>query len=93
MNIDFNALIESGYLSDEALRSDTPSFDSAIIGVDEYGRLVYSFNKMINEFMQANECGEYEAIEFIEYNTLRALPYFGDMAPIIMYDISNYFMR
>ena len=39
------------------------------------------------------KCSEYEAIEFIEYNTLRALPYFGDMAPIIMYDISNYFRR
>ena len=42
MNIDFDALIESGYLNDEALRLDNPSFDSAIIGIDEYGRLVYS---------------------------------------------------
>lgn len=30
---------------------------------------------------------EQEAIEWIEYNTIRALPYFGSDAPIIMYPI------
>ena len=28
-----------------------------------------------------------EAVEFIEYNTIRALPYAGDMRPIIKYDL------
>ena len=27
----------------------------------------------------------YEAVEWIEYNTIRALPYMGEDAPIIMY--------
>lgn len=27
-----------------------------------------------------------DAIEFINYNTIRALPFMGDMAPLIIYD-------
>jgi hypothetical protein len=29
-----------------------------------------------------------ESVEWIEYNTIRALPYFGDDAPIIVYPLS-----
>ena len=32
-----------------------------------------------------------EAIEFIEYNTIRATPYAGEMAPIILYNLNDYF--
>ena len=28
---------------------------------------------------------EEEAVEFIDYNTLRAIPYMGDKAPIVVY--------
>ena len=27
-----------------------------------------------------------EALEFVEYNTMRALPYFDDYAPIVIFD-------
>lgn len=40
------------------------------------------------EWLVETEGFEYdEAIEWIEYNTIRALPYFGQDAPIIMYPL------
>ena len=47
----------------------------------------FDFNKMI-EWLVFNEGFESsEAIEWIEYNTIRALPYMGDDAPIIVYPV------
>ena len=91
--IDFEQLIEDGYLDEYALRLDTPPFDDAIIGTDHNGRLVYSLEKMICDFAKENNCSEWDAAEFIDYNTIRSLPYFGDMAPVIMYDITDYYVR
>lgn len=30
-----------------------------------------------------------DAVEFIEYNTIRALPYIGEGAPVIMYPVTD----
>lgn len=61
------------------------SYDDALIGVSEDGRAVYDFDKMI-EWLMINEDFAYdEAIEWIEFNTLRALHYLGKKAPIIIY--------
>lgn len=63
------------------------SYDSALIGVTEDNRAVYDFGLMI-EWLMIEEDFEYEeAIEWIEFNTLRAIPYMGEGAPIIMYPI------
>lgn len=61
------------------------SFDNSIIGVSLDGRLIYSFEKMVQEYMMDNNCDELCAIEWIEHNTLRALPYWGNKAPIVVY--------
>ena len=37
--------------------------------------------------MKYDNMTDTEAIEWIEYNTIRALPYAGEKAPIIMYKI------
>ena len=84
--MDFDKWIEYGYLDEQALRFDNPSFDGAIIGVDSEGKLVYSFDKMVIKFAEENDLDYIEALEFVEYNTMRALPYFGDYAPIVVYD-------
>ena len=34
--------------------------------------------------MEADNITEEEAIDFIDYNTIRSLPYYGENAPIIM---------
>ena len=66
---------------------DNYSYDNALIGVSEDGRAVYDFDKMV-EWLQANEGFTAEdAIEWIEYNTIRALPYAGEKAPIVIYPL------
>lgn len=60
-----------------------PEFDAAIIGIDVNERVVYDFDKMVECLVDEN-CDEEMAIDWIEYNTIRSLPYKGDRAPIIM---------
>ena len=82
MNI--NNLINEGLIAEDALKFESPSFDSAIIGADYFGRLIYDYDKMIIDLMEADNITEEEAIDFIDYNTIRSLPYYGENAPIIM---------
>ena len=72
-------------LDEEAIVFDNPSFDNAIIAVDQDGRAVYDYDLMVEELMRDEEWTMEDAIEWIEYNTLRAIPYVGDMAPIVVY--------
>lgn len=68
---------------------DNPSFDNSIVGVDENGRVIYSFDKMIEELSQEDSISLDEAAEYIEYNAIRAIPYMGEYAPIICYELLN----
>ena len=61
------------------------SYDGALVGVTEDNRAVYDFDKMVTWLVETEGFTEEDAIEWIEYNTIRALPYFGPDAPIIMY--------
>jgi hypothetical protein len=72
-------------LDEEAIVFDNPSFDNAIIAVDQDGRAVYDYDLMVEELMRDEEWTMEDAIEWIEYNTLRSIPYAGDMAPIVVY--------
>lgn len=63
------------------------SYDDALIGVSEDGRAVYDFDKMVEWLMKEESWSDMEAIEWIEANTLRAIPYMGEKAPIIMYPL------
>ena len=40
---------------------------------------------MISDLIQEDNISYFDALEFIEYNTIRALPYAGNDAPIILY--------
>lgn len=63
---------------------DNPSFDNSIIGVASgSGRVIYSYDKMVEEYMKDNNARDIDAIDWIEYNTIRALQYMGENAPII----------
>lgn len=63
------------------------SYDDAFIGVSEDGRAVYDYVKMVKWLMKEENWTEEEAVEWIDYNTIRSIPYWGDEAPIIMYPI------
>ena len=64
------------------------SYDSALIGVSDDNRAIYSFDKMVEWYMKKNGCTVEEAVEWIEFNTIRALPYMGANAPIIVHEFS-----
>ena len=66
---------------------ESPDYLSAIIGRTEDGRLIYSYSQMVTYLMLHDGMEYEEACEFIDYNTIRALPYMGDKAPIISYDL------
>ena len=66
-----------------------PSFDEAIVGVTEEGRLVYSYEKMVRQLAKDEFMCDHEAQEFIDYNTVRAIPYMGEKRPIIVYPIED----
>ena len=78
-------LIDNGYEGVKYLVNY--SYDDAFIGVTFDNRAVQDFNLMVQWLMQYEEMDEFEAMEWIEYNTLRALPYMGDGAPIVLYPI------
>ena len=91
-------IADAGY--ETSLFYDLPYFDGSIIGVDENGKVVYDYNKMIDEYIcdefpnlnfeEQSEVDEAitEAMEWISYNTIRATPYAGPLSPIII-DINH----
>ena len=60
-----------------------PNFNESIIGISIDDRVIYDYDSMVNELMKTDNISCEEAIDFIEYNTIRALPYI-DNAPIIL---------
>ena len=60
------------------------TFDNSVVGITEDGRAVYDYGKMVEEYMNDEKCGEIEAVEWLDYNTLRAIPYMGEGAPIVI---------
>lgn len=71
-------------LPPDSIVLDDESYDNSIIGVTLDGRIIYDYDLMIEELMQDDDCSMEEAIDWIEYNTLRAIPYMGNKAPVIV---------
>ena len=78
-------LLDAGF--EDVIILSNYSYDDALIGITEDGRAVYDYYKMIDWLMKKENWTELEAIEWVEYNTIRALPYMGSDAPIIMYPL------
>ena len=74
---------------------DGPEFDGGIVGVARTAaeddvlrfRLVYSYAKLVDAIAEANGWSESDAVDWIEFNTMRSLPYMGNGAPIVMDDL------
>ena len=57
---------------------------TAVIGQDRIsGRVVYDYEKMIEYLREQNGMDYEDAVEWIDYNTIRALPYFPNPPYII----------
>lgn len=76
-------LVDFGY--EDSIIFKNPSYDAAIIGVSTDGQVIYDYDKMIGCLMDEDNMTYDEAIDFIDYNTIRSLPYVGEGAPIVMY--------
>ena len=81
-------LVDLGY--EDSIVLENPDYASAVVGVDSNGRVIYDFNLMVDHLVKKDGISSEEAIEFIEYNTMRALPYTGEKCPIIMYPMENF---
>lgn len=78
-------LLDNGY--ENVVIFKNYGYDSALIGVSQDNRAVYDFDLMVEYLMKEEDFTETEAIEWIEYNTIRSIPYAGNDAPIIMYSL------
>lgn len=82
-------LVDSGY--EDAIVLDGTNCDKAFIGVSYDGRAVYDYELLVECLMTSDGMEEYEAVDWIDYNMIRALPYYGENAPIILYPIAKYY--
>ena len=72
-------------LDDDALVFDNPAYDNSIIGQTFDGRAIYDVEAMAEELAADDEITIEEAMDFIDYNAIRSLPYAGDKAPIVVH--------
>lgn len=80
-------LADAGY--EDVLVFDNYSYDSAFIGVSHDERAIYDYDKMVEWLVKEQGFTTEEAVEWIDYNTIRALSYYGDKAPIILYRLED----
>lgn len=78
-------LIAAGH--DDVIVLENPAYDEAIEGISEDGRVIYNYEQMVFCLVDDEGMTEEEAADFISYNTVRALPYMGLKAPIILYPL------
>ena len=76
-------LLENGY--DGVKYLTNYSYDSALIGVSHDNRAIYDYGLMVEWLMEKEGFTEEEAVEWIDFNTIQALPYMGGDGPIILY--------
>lgn len=62
-------------------------YDEGIVGVTDEGNVVYSYEKLAKALMEHDGMTHEEAVEWLDYNTVRSIPYIGEFRPIIIYDI------
>ena len=101
--MDRELFVDITRLDEEAVVfEDWDVFSKGIIGVNEDAtRVVYGYNKLVNalkeDYMQQDESlseadAELMAVEWMDYNTLRSLPYIEEEhRPIIVYEVEQLF--
>ena len=65
---------------------DNQSYDNSIIGLTFDGRDIYDYDLMVQELIDEGYSAE-DAIDWIDYNTIRGLIYIGEKAPLIVTNV------
>ena len=63
---------------------DEPSYEEALIGETDDGKVVYDYYGMIESLMKNEGMSDEDASDFISYNTIRFAPYLKDRAPLVV---------
>ena len=71
--------------ADDMIILEGDEFADGAVGISYDNHVVYYYQKLVESLSKHNNWTEEEAMEWLDYNTLRALPYLGEGAPIIMY--------
>jgi hypothetical protein len=68
---------------------DRVDYAPAIIGVTQEPRkaVVYSMSKLIECFIHVNKWSHENATEWVDFNVVRALPYYNQNGPILVEDL------
>lgn len=61
----------------------------AVIGFSHDNRVVYDYEKILENYMERDKMTREEAEEFVEYNTMRVLPYMH-VQPVILFPLDGY---
>jgi hypothetical protein len=72
----------------ETIFFENPSFVKAITGITDSEQLIYDYDLMIEAGMEEEGWTYEETIDWIDFNTLRSLPYMGSNRPIIRFPIN-----
>ena len=79
-------LIEAAGYEDVVI-FENPSFETAFVGVSHDNRAIYDYDYMVEDLMLNDGMSMEDAIEFIDFNTLRSLPYVHN-SPIILFGLT-----
>lgn len=73
-------------LSPNTIVLDNQSYDNSIIGLTFDGRAIYDYDLMVQELIDEGYSAE-EAIDWIDYNTIRGLTYIGEKSPLVVTNV------
>ena len=76
-------ILDNGY--EDVIYLTNCDYSTALIGVTDDNRAVYDYDLMVEHLVAEEEMTYEEAVEQIDYNTLRAIPYMGETAPVILH--------
>lgn len=77
---------------DKIIILEGDEFADGFVGLSLDNQAVYSYEKLVESLTNANSDWTHEqAVEWIEYNTIRALPYMASEgnAPIIIHELTE----
>jgi hypothetical protein len=72
-----------------AILEPQESYNPALVGTANAGHgdvFVYSYTSLVNVHKSQGMTRD-EAVEFTDYNTIRALDYMGSRRPVVVYDL------
>lgn len=76
-----NLIEDNGY--ENIVIFSNPDYADAFIGISNDNRAVYDYDDMVVSLCDNDGMSITDAVEFIEYNTIRSLPYYKN-SPIIV---------